>query len=67
MAPTTPGRLHAGAGDDLAVGDIVDVPGGMNGFVRFVGSVDGKKGTFVGVELDQDFASKGKNNGDVDG
>ncbi|KAK5990376.1 Tip elongation protein 1 [Cladobotryum mycophilum] len=62
--PTTPGRSSA---DDVAVGDIVDVPGGMNGTVRFVGTVQGKKGTFVGVELNSDFAAKGKNNGDVDG
>jgi dynactin complex subunit len=52
---------------DLAIGDTVDVPGGMYGTVRFVGNVQGKKGTFVGVELNPDFASRGKNNGDVDG
>lgn len=63
MAPTTPGR----GGDDLVVGDAVDVPGGMHGIVRFIGSVDGKKGTFAGVELHRDFAVRGKNSGDVDG
>ncbi|CAM1506535.1 Fc.00g061760.m01.CDS01 [Cosmosporella sp. VM-42] len=64
MPPATPGRP---TGDDVAAGDVVDVPGGMFGTVRWVGSVAGKKGTFAGVELDQNFAARGKNNGDVDG
>ena len=64
MPPLTPGKP---APEDLAVGDIVDVPGGMQGTVRFVGSVRGKKGVFAGVELLPDFAARGKNNGDVDG
>lgn len=64
MVPPTPGRF---AGDDVYNGDVVDVPGGMFGTVRFVGSVQGKKGTFAGVELHPDFASRGKNSGDVDG
>ncbi|RYP93501.1 hypothetical protein DL770_000385 [Monosporascus sp. CRB-9-2] len=64
MAPPTPGN---GAGSDVAVGDMVDVPGNMSGTVRFVGSVDGKKGIFAGVELHPEFAARGKNSGDVDG
>ncbi|KAH8676305.1 hypothetical protein BX600DRAFT_432822 [Xylariales sp. PMI_506] len=64
MAPLTPGKT---AGDDISVGDTVDVPGNMYGTVRFVGSVGGRKGTFAGVELHPDFAGRGKNNGDVDG
>ncbi|KAK9789682.1 hypothetical protein AB5N19_07558 [Seiridium cardinale] len=66
MAPLTPGRASA-AVDDFDVGDAVDVPGGMYGTVRFVGSVAGRKGTFAGVELHPDFTGRGKNNGDVDG
>ncbi|KOS18882.1 Dynactin subunit 1 [Escovopsis weberi] len=62
--PATPRRASM---ESLSVGDVVDVPGGMNGTVRFVGTVEGKKGLFVGVELSADFASKGKNSGDVDG
>jgi hypothetical protein len=58
---------HGGDGDDLELGDLVDVPGGMHGTVKFIGNVDGKKGTFAGVELSEEFAPKGKNNGDVDG
>lgn len=64
-APLTPGR--PGAGEGLAVGDAVDVPGNMHGTVRFIGSVAGRKGTFAGVELHPHFATRGKNSGDVDG
>ncbi|QSZ31267.1 hypothetical protein DSL72_000830 [Monilinia vaccinii-corymbosi] len=66
MQPYTPSRVGGGP-DELEVGDIVDVPGNMHGTVKFVGSVQGKKGVFAGVELSEIFASKGKNNGDVDG
>jgi len=52
---------------DFNVGDAVNVPGDMHGTVKFVGSVRGKQGRFLGVELDQDFAARGKNSGDVDG
>jgi hypothetical protein len=67
--PTTPGRpgTAASAEDAAGVGDIVDVPGGMYGTVRFVGTVGARKGTFAGVELNREFASRGKNSGDVDG
>ncbi|PIA92785.1 hypothetical protein CB0940_04617 [Cercospora beticola] len=60
----TPVRMD---GEGLEVGDVVNVPGDMFGIVKFVGSVRGKNGTFVGVELDKDFAARGKNDGDVDG
>jgi len=52
---------------ELQVGDSVNVPGEMYGTVKFVGSVRGKSGKFVGVELDGAFAARGKNDGDVDG
>ena len=61
---TPTGKMDGG---DLEVGDVVSVPGDMSGVVRFVGAVRGKNGKFVGVELDEEFASRGKNNGDVDG
>jgi hypothetical protein len=61
------GSSPAGGGGELDVGDAVDVPGGMHGVVKFVGSVAGKKGIFAGVELAKEYASKGKNDGDVDG
>jgi hypothetical protein len=63
--PHTPGRL--GGGDEVSIGDIVDVPGNMTGTVRFIGSVAGRKGSFAGVELHPDYAPRGKNSGDVDG
>ncbi|ORY19391.1 hypothetical protein BCR34DRAFT_471699 [Clohesyomyces aquaticus] len=52
---------------DIEVGDTVDVPGGMYGVVKFIGSVRGKKGVFAGVELGREYASRGKNDGDVEG
>ncbi|RSL70179.1 hypothetical protein CEP53_001952 [Fusarium sp. AF-6] len=64
MIPTTPGRSQAA---NVSLGDTVDVPGGLQGTVRFVGPVQGKRGIFAGVELLPDFASRGKNDGDVDG
>lgn len=67
--PLTPGRLAGGggSGEEVAIGDTVEVPGSMTGTVRFVGSVAGRKGTFAGVELHPEFAPRGKNSGDVDG
>lgn len=62
--PYTPARVDSG---EVEVGDLVDVPGNMHGVVKFVGTVRGKKGTFAGVELSEEFAGKGKNSGDVDG
>ena len=64
MPQTPAGRMTDG---DFNVGDAVNVPGDMHGTVKFVGSVRGKQGRFLGVELDQDFAARGKNSGDVDG
>jgi len=52
---------------DLDVGDAVDVPGGMHGIVKFIGEVKGKQGVFAGVELNKEWAARGKNNGDVEG
>ncbi|KAI1466917.1 uncharacterized protein F4812DRAFT_433235 [Daldinia caldariorum] len=64
MPPFTPGK---DTGDGFDLGDNVEVPGNMTGTIRFVGSVAGRKGTFVGVELHPDYAARGKNSGDVDG
>ncbi|KAL8762138.1 MAG: hypothetical protein Q9184_001823, partial [Pyrenodesmia sp. 2 TL-2023] len=55
------------SGDDLEVGDTVDVPGGMHGIIKFIGEVKGKKGIFAGVELSREWAARGKNDGDVEG
>lgn len=56
-----------GTGVELDVGDIVNLPGDMYGTVKFIGSIRGKDGRFVGIELDKAFAAKGKNNGDFNG
>lgn len=53
--------------DEIRVGDLVNVPGGMYGTVKFLGTVNGKPGRFAGIELASEHASRGKNNGDVDG
>jgi hypothetical protein len=64
--PTAKNKMGAD-GRDIEVGDPVDVPGGMNGVVKFVGIVRGKPGMFAGVELSREFAARGKNDGDVEG
>ncbi|PYH94801.1 putative Noc1p protein [Aspergillus ellipticus CBS 707.79] len=53
--------------DEVQVGDLVNVPGGMYGTVKFLGSVAGKPGKFAGIELAAEHARRGKNNGDVEG
>ncbi|KAL4913819.1 hypothetical protein BDW62DRAFT_213931 [Aspergillus aurantiobrunneus] len=53
--------------DEIQVGDVVNVPGGMHGTVKFVGVVTGKPGRFAGIELASEHAKRGKNSGDVDG
>lgn len=68
MAPGTPGSRSVNGGTGgLDVGDVVDVPGGMHGIVKFIGNVTGKNGIFAGVELSREYAQRGKNDGDVDG
>jgi CAP-Gly domain-containing linker protein 1 len=39
----------------------------MTGTLRFLGGVEGKAGTWAGVELDDEFAGRGKNDGSVQG
>lgn len=53
--------------DDVQVGDVVNVPGGMYGTVKFLGAVAGKPGRFAGIELSSEHAPRGKNSGDVEG
>ena len=65
--PNTPNGTAMEANSDLETGDAVNVPGDMYGTVQFIGNVQGKTGTFVGVELAREFANRGKNDGDVDG
>lgn len=53
--------------DDVQVGDVVNVPGGMHGTVKYLGAVAGKPGKFAGIELSSEHSARGKNSGDVDG
>lgn len=39
----------------------------MTGTLRFAGVVEGKSGMWAGVELDDQFAGRGKNDGTVQG
>ena len=64
LTPTMP---KASAVGDVEIGDAVNVPGGMDGTVKFVGEVRGKSGIFVGVELSRRWAPRGKNDGDAEG
>ncbi|KAJ7218148.1 hypothetical protein GGX14DRAFT_440092 [Mycena pura] len=52
----------------LEVGDNVRIESlGYEGTLRYLGSIDGKPGLWAGVELAGGFASKGKNDGSVNG
>ncbi|POY70946.1 hypothetical protein BMF94_6034 [Rhodotorula taiwanensis] len=62
----TPGpvttMLHVGQSVTFEVGGEP-----MTGTLRFVGPVDGKSGEWAGVQLDDHFAGRGKNDGSVQG
>lgn len=64
---SSPSNRMGADGQNIGVGDTVDVPGGMHGVVQFVGAIRGKAGVFAGVELSRAYAPRGKNNGEVDG
>lgn len=50
------------------VGDSVRIESlGFEGTLRYIGEIDGKNGTWAGVELSGGFSGKGKNNGSVAG
>ena len=47
-----PGEARPGPeNDELEIRNYIEVPGGMDGTVKFVGKIRGKSGYFVGVEL----------------
>jgi len=66
-SPITNSKMVGSDGREIQVGDVVDVPGNMHGQVKFIGSVRAKNGLFAGVQLSREYASRGKNDGDVDG
>lgn len=49
-------------GDDVRIESL-----GFEGILRFLGEIEGKSGTWAGVELSGGFAGMGKNNGSVGG
>lgn len=50
------------------VGDNVRIESlGFEGTLRYVGPIEGKQGTWAGVQLSGGFTGKGKNNGTVNG
>jgi len=70
FSSSTPTMIKTPSGTasaDLQIGDPVNVPGGMDGTVKFVGEVKGKPGYFVGVELSRKWAARGKNDGEAEG
>jgi hypothetical protein len=68
LAPPSSSKMASPeAPPSIDVGDLVDVPGSMHGVVKFIGPVRGRKGVFAGVELSSPYATRGKNDGQVDG
>jgi len=65
--PTMTKYPNGAASAELQIGDSVNVPGGMDGTVKFVGEVKEKQGYFVGVELSRKWATRGKNDGEAEG
>ncbi|EJD32362.1 hypothetical protein AURDEDRAFT_178577, partial [Auricularia subglabra TFB-10046 SS5] len=62
------GRAPSRAGRGFEVGDMVRIESiGMEGTLRYMGDIDGKPGTWAGVELAGGFAGRGKNDGSVNG
>lgn len=61
-------RSSSRAGQAHELGDTVRIESlGFEGTLRFLGEIEGKAGTFAGVELGGGFAGKGKNDGSVGG
>ncbi|KAG6865848.1 hypothetical protein C0991_011180 [Blastosporella zonata] len=60
--------LPKAAHRSFEVGDNVRIESlGYEGALRFLGPIEGKQGTWAGVQLGGGFAGKGKNNGAVNG
>ncbi|KWU44383.1 hypothetical protein RHOSPDRAFT_33944 [Rhodotorula sp. JG-1b] len=59
--PSSEPRVGTSVEFELSAGET------MTGTLRFIGGVEGKAGVWAGVELDDDFAGRGKNDGSVQG
>ncbi|KAH8828368.1 hypothetical protein DL96DRAFT_1815613 [Flagelloscypha sp. PMI_526] len=63
-----PSRSSSRASLSFQVGDDVRIESlGYEGRLQYVGEIDGKPGTWAGVELSGGFHGKGKNDGSVNG
>ncbi|KAF8530397.1 hypothetical protein BU17DRAFT_36275 [Hysterangium stoloniferum] len=61
-------RVKGGKDRTFEPGEAVRIESlGMEGTLRFLGSIAGKPGVWAGVELAPGFAGRGKNDGTVDG
>ncbi|EIN11336.1 hypothetical protein PUNSTDRAFT_141741 [Punctularia strigosozonata HHB-11173 SS5] len=61
-------RSYSRAGRVYDIGDDVRVESlGFEGTLRYLGEIEGKPGTWAGVELSGGFSGKGKNDGSVAG
>lgn len=49
------------------LGDIVKLPEGQQGILKYIGQISGKAGEFAGVELIDEWASQGRHNGEFNG
>lgn len=63
MPPPRREEFQASLGDHVCIASL----GNFEGIVRYIGPIEGKVGTFAGVELDAGFVGKGKNDGSVAG
>jgi dynactin complex subunit len=63
MPPPKREEFRASVGDHVCIESL----GNFEGRVRYIGPIEGKVGTFAGIELDAGFAGKGKNDGSVAG
>jgi hypothetical protein len=61
MPPPKREEFRASVGDHVCIASL----GNFEGRVRYIGPIEGKVGTFAGIELDAGFAGKGKNDGSV--
>ena len=63
MPPPRREEFQPAVGDHVCIASL----GNFEGVVRYIGPIEGKVGTFAGIELDAGFAGKGKNDGSVAG
>lgn len=65
--PNTPTPFSKSNPNELKIGSVLTIPNTGRAVLKYVGPVQGKNGTFAGVELLGESAALGKNSGDVNG